>query len=294
MTPDLESRLRSTLTSAEAIVEGSYVVEPVRSHIGLGRVAGAMAVVVGLVAGGYAWKTHNQGPTTIHYAEGNWTTPADNVLAIDWNREPFDAEIGATYGGLANVMSYYRQGCPPMADFAFEVRASAGGRSSTHRELVEKYGDFGFTDPKLLNRSFDVPPCTPHGPIPEEVLQLGRDRASLLTEFMRIRATFGQEVQACTDQHPELESGLDRLGNAFNANQEAMKNGTYEGLAEMQSLERQLALGAYRCEAEPYLRRRAAEKPIVDAYLAVPENRARLERVKVIVKEIGLSVEPAG
>jgi hypothetical protein len=294
MTLDLESRLRSTLTSAEAIVEGSYVVEPARTHKSLGRVAGAMAVVVGLVAGGYAWKTHNQGPTTVHFAEGNWTTPADNVLAIDWNREPFDAEIGATYGGLANVMSYYRQGCPVVNFFPYEVWVSSEGRSVTQRALLEKYGQFLFTDPLLLHRAADVPPCTPHTPIPEDVLQLGRDRASMLTEFMRIRMTFGQEVQACFDEHPELTAGQERLGNVFDANQEAMKNGTYGGLPAMQSLERQLALGAYRCEAEPYVRRRAAEKPIVDAYLAVPDNRARIERVKVIVKEIGLSVEPAG
>jgi hypothetical protein len=293
MTLDLESRLRSTLTSAEAIVDGSFVVEPVRSHVGLGRVAGAMAVVVGLVAGGYAWKTHNQGPTTIHFAEGNWTTPADNVLAIDWNREPFDAEIGATYGGLSTVMSYYRQGCPIVNFFPYEVWVSPEGRSATQRALLEKYGQFLFTDPLLLNRAADVPPCTPHSPIPEDLLQLGRDRADMLTQFMSIRTAFGQETKICFDQHPELKASEDRLGNVFNANQEAMKNGTFEELAAMQALERQLALGVYRCEAEPYLRRRAAERPIVDAYLAVPENRARVERVKIILKEIGLSVEPS-
>jgi hypothetical protein len=293
MTLDLESRLRSTLTSAEGIVEGSYVVEPTRSHVGLGRVAGAMAVVVGLVAGGYAWQTHHQGPSAIHFAEGNWTTPADNVLAIDWNREPFDAEIGAAYGGLGNVMSHYRQGCAVVNFFPYEVWVSPEGRSATQRELVEKYGQFLFTDPLLLNRAADVPPCTPHGPIPEDVLQLGRDRARMLTEFSTIRATFRQEVQACSDQHPELTAGQEKLGNVFNGNQEAIKNGTFEALPATQALERELALGNYRCEAEPYLRRRAAEKPIVDAYLAVPENKARIERVKVILKEIGLSVEPA-
>jgi hypothetical protein len=293
MTLDLESRLRSTLTSAEAIIDGSYVVEPVRSHVGRGRVAGAMAVVIGLLAGGYAWKTHNQGPTTIHFAEGNWTTPADNVLAIDWNRQPFDAEIGATEGGLSNVIGYYRLGCPRSTAFlSFEVMASPEATSSTRRQLVEKYGQFFFTDPLLLNRSADVPPCTPHGPIPEDVLQLGRDRASM-TEFMRIATTFSQEVGACFDQHPELPAGIDKLGKVFNGNQEAIKNGTLEQLPAMQALERQVALGSYRCEAEPYLRRRAAEKSIVHAYLSVPENRARVERVKVIVREIGLSVEPA-
>jgi hypothetical protein len=293
MTLDLESRLRSTLTSAEAIVDGSYVVEPVRSHVGFGRVAGAMAVVVGLVAGGYAWKTHNQGATTIHFAEGNWTTPADNVLAIDWNRQPFDAEIGAVDGGLSNVIAYYRQGCPRSTAFLnFEVMASPEARSSTRRQLVEKYGQFMFTDPLLLHHSADAPQCTPHGPVPEDVLQLGRDRASL-TELIKIGTTFGQEVGACDEQHPDLAAGSERLGNMFNANLEALKNGTFEDLPAMQALERQVALGQYRCEAEPYLRRRAAEKPIVDAYLAVPENKARLERVKVILKEIGLSVEPA-
>ncbi len=294
MTLDLESRLRTTLTSAEAIVDGSYVVEPVRSHRGLGRAAGAMAAVVGLIAGGYAWKTHNEGPITIHFAEGNWTTPADNVLAIDWNRQPFDAEIGAVYGGLTNVMSYYREGCPRSNVFlSLEVMASPEGRSATQRELVEKYGQFMFTDPLLLRRSADVPPCVPHGPIPEDVLQLGRDRASLVADFMRINATVGPEVQACFDQHPELTTGQETLGNVFDANQEAIKNGTFEDLPAMQALERQVALGSYRCEAEPYARRRAAQKVIVDAYLAVPENKARIERVKVILKEIGLSIDSA-
>jgi hypothetical protein len=291
MTLDLESRLRSTLTSAEAIVDGSYVVEPVRSHVGLGRVAGAMAVVVGLVAGGYAWKTHNQGPTTIHFAEGNWTTPADNVLAIDWNRQPFDAELGIFQGGLQDAISYYKQGCPPANFFPFVVRASPEGRSMTQRELVEKYGSFITTDP-LPYRPPNEAPCTPHGPIPDDVLKVSVDRASM-TQLMTILITFQQEVQACLDEHPEITSAAESMSNVFNANNDALYKGTYEGLPALQALERQAALGQYRCEAEPYLRRRAAEKPIVDAYLAVPENKARIERVRVILKEIGLSVEPS-
>jgi hypothetical protein len=291
MTLDLESRLRSTLTSAEAIVDGSYVVEPVRSHVGLGRLAGAMAAVIGLVAGGYAWKTHNQGPTTIHFADGNWTTPADNVLAIDWNRQPFDAELGIFQGGLQDAISYYKQGCPRPYYLPFVVLRSPEGRSLTQRELVEKYGSFLLTDPFPSGPSNDTP-CTPHGPIPDDVLKLSLDRAGM-TELRTILVTFRQEVQACLDQHPEITSASERMGNVFNANNEAIMNKAFEGLPALQALERQIALGNYRCEAEPYLRRRAAEKPIVNAYLAVPENRARLERVKVILKEIGLTAEPA-
>jgi hypothetical protein len=257
-----------------------------------GRVAGAMALVVGLLAGGYAWKTHNQDPTTIHFAEGNWTTPADNVLAIDWNRQPFDAELGIFQGGLQDAISYYKQGCPPPNFFPFVVRASLEGRTMTQRELVEKYGSFLTTDPLYPHRPPKETPCTPHGPIPDDVLKLSLDRVSM-TELTSILAKFRHEVQACLDQHPEIISASESMGNVFNANQESMNNGTFEGLAALQALERQIALGSYRCEAEPYLRRRAAERPIVDAYLAVPDNRARLERVKVIVKEIGLSVEPA-
>lgn len=287
MTVDLEHRLRTTLTSAEAIVDGSYVVEPVRSHRGLGRVTGAMVAVVALLAGGYAWKTHNEGPVTIHFAEGNWTTPADNVLAIDWDSRPFDAELGVP-SGLGDAMAHYMQGCPRGFGFKREVLLGPEGRSLTQREAAAKYGSFMTTDPRP-HRLLDVQPCAPHLPVPDDVLQLSRDRAAM-AELTRISTQFQLETTACVEQHPELKTK--RFENTINANGDAVFNGTYEGLPELQELERQIALGVYRCQAEPYLRRRAAEKPIVDAYLAVPENRARLERVKVILKELGLSLAP--
>lgn len=144
----LEDRLRAGFNDLRTIDLDSLGDRPRphrQNHRAAVRMTAAVLVGVGLLASGIGWRSTQRASLPVTDGAAAKSTPADDVLAIEWNRGLLEYQLGTSAGSastaIANAIHHAETGCnalatPPSAIFA----TNPDTRSMTQRTFVETFG----------------------------------------------------------------------------------------------------------------------------------------------------------
>jgi hypothetical protein len=299
-TTELEDRLSATLRGLDHVsLDSPEMVTRGGGHSGAGRFALGAVVVASLVGSGFAWKAqHHQQEASVVYQAGDWSTPYDDMSAVEWNRGLLEDRLGTSTSNvewpIAAAVAAAESGCSAVAltmvDSVFQLHPES--RAMTQRQFVETFGS-GFVTTK------GSPPPKPvcnlsARPVPPEVraaqLELRQLQVDIHTspERMALEA----RPRRCTHHEPAVDPELMvEVANEIAAHQLEIAAGTYRGIARLLDIDRRSAIDGFQCEAEVYAERRAIEDKYATAYLADPVKVTHLEAAAEFVREMGLTID---
>ena len=144
----LEDRLRAGFNDLRTIDLDSLGDRPRphrQNHRAAVRTTAAVLVGVGLLASGIGWRSTQRASRAVTHGAGAASTPADDVLAIEWNRGLLEYQLGTSAGSastaIANAIHYAETGCNAFATPRSAIFATnPDSKSMTQRTFVETFG----------------------------------------------------------------------------------------------------------------------------------------------------------
>lgn len=286
----LEDRLRAGFDDLKTIDLDTLGDRPRphrQNHRTAVRTTAAALVGVGLLASGIGWKSTQQARLTVTYGAGAATTPADDVLAIDWNRGFLEDQLGTSSGSassaIANAIHHAETGCTGASATPRSalLATNSDAKSMTQRTFVETFG-LGYVEvePKPQEHCGDAT-----RPVPVDV-------RSALVEVRAAESNFAQLPEVtdlrrseakCHQDHGDSGDQLFGISQEIETHLEAVGNGTYEGLEELKERERELARIDFLCKSGDYSGLQKLQLRQVADIFSDPLIRQHLDAAKIFI-----------
>jgi hypothetical protein len=298
-TNDLEDRLTSTLRGLDHVsLDSPDTVIRGGGHSGAGRLALGAVVVAALVGSGFAWKAqHRQQEASVVYQAGDWSTPYDNMPAVEWNRGLLEDRLGTSTGSasvaIGSAIASAEAGCTRYNVFgtAEVLLQRPESRTMTQRQFLETYGSgFVLSQSQMRRR----PTCgLPVKEIPADV-RLALKEANWLPLHISLTPegkALRQQLGDCMFDKAGSTDPMESVSNELNDNEKAVAAGAYPRLPQLLEIDRQRAIVEFQCKAETRAEVQALEAKHVAEYLADPAKVAHLEAAATFLREQGLAID---
>jgi hypothetical protein len=280
------------MTSAENGPETDNTTLPARtgSLRAAGRLALGFLLLAAAVTVGLAWRSSSTSAASRPVHLTSEATALLDTPAVEWLRGPFERELhtatGYAGGGINAAIYAAESGClSDNTPSAFVLSHDPLAQVATIGQYIDAHGS------GLLDLAQGQQGCVSRTkrPVPADLRTLVLDLARLVG-----RMTREPDYQHLFDQQNACELSTAQpppeFTDAFNSHADAIRAGTYRGLAKMKAQDRELGLKAFACRAEVYAQRRAIERIHVDQFLADPVNAARLQAAADFIASVGESV----
>jgi hypothetical protein len=289
-TSELETRLRHGLASAERIELANSELTPRQRAVGRSSwiaIASIALVGLGVIGSASTWKSRPT-ETPIAFADGEWTTPADDVLATDWLRGPLERELGTSTGdptvGLLRAIESAETGCLHFVGSSEGnvLQAVQAARAMTQRQFVERYG---FGDLDDVQRE---PECgRPERSVPPEVRTALKSFSEVANSIAADQSHIQMQIASCVlGIDPDIAKSMDRHRKAIN---DFISSGrTAKEDIALRNEERALAVVAFRCTAPHIAELKSISDAGVGEYLSNPGNAVLMQAARTFIEEMNV------